>query len=324
MYAMYDKMNLHLFDGAAAGTGAGDAGAAAADGAAQGGEQKAGDARRQSGDLSTVIYGKQPQTEQAENGSDAGSGKEGQPAAEPTPDAQDRRKAFLDLVRGEYKDIYTEEVQRIINSRFKENKATERRQADSEKLIGILSERYADAAGDPVKLAKAVADDSVLWEQQAGEADMTPEQYQAMKRLERENAALKAAEEKRRADEYAAEQAKRWRAEADRVREKFPAFDLQKELQNDRFVAALRAGVPLEAAYAGLHYDDLVKTAADAAVEAAKKGVVDNIQARGMRPKENGAAAASAFTVRSDPSQLKKADRDEIERRVRRGERIEF
>ena len=121
-----------------------------------------------------------------------------------------------------------------------------------------------------------------------------------------------------------AEQTAAWRAEAEAVRQRFPGFDFEAEMQNERFAAALRAGLPVAAAYAGLHFDELNAAAVANAVSAAQKNVVDHILARGQRPRENGTAAAGVFTVRADPSRMTRADREEIERRVRRGEEIVF
>ena len=57
-------------------------------------------------------------------------------------DAEDRRKAFQDLVKGEYKDIYTEETQKIIDKRFKQTKELEASQAKSQTLYEALAIKY--------------------------------------------------------------------------------------------------------------------------------------------------------------------------------------
>ena len=52
--------------------------------------------------------------------------------------------------------------------------------------------------------------------------------------------------------------------------------------------------------------------------------LTNKIIAGGQRPTENGMNSQGAAVVKSDVSQLSKADRQEIIRRVQRGERIRF
>ena len=52
--------------------------------------------------------------------------------------------------------------------------------------------------------------------------------------------------------------------------------------------------------------------------------LTNKIVANGARPTENGMTSQSASLTKSDVSQLTKADRAEIARRVARGEKIRF
>ena len=84
----------------------------------------------------------------------------------------------------------------------------------------------------------------------------------------------------------------------------------------------LRAGVPVRDAYEVSHLGDIqARNAAKAAAEMEKR-VMDNVRAKGMRPNENGTTSQPGVIVKNDPSKFTKADREEIARRVRRGERI--
>ena len=60
------------------------------------------------------------------------------------------------------------------------------------------------------------------------------------------------------------------------------------------------------------------------AVQQASQKIVNGIKAKGSRPTENGVSSGSAAVVKSDVNALTKKDREEIERRVMRGERISF
>jgi len=52
--------------------------------------------------------------------------------------------------------------------------------------------------------------------------------------------------------------------------------------------------------------------------------LTNKIRANGARPTENGTSSQSSIAVKSDVSQLTKADLAEINRRVSRGEKIRF
>jgi len=80
----------------------------------------------------------------------------------------------------------------------------------------------------------------------------------------------------------------------------------------------------VEHAYKTIHFDELVSDAMQTSAAVTERRVVNNVRAKGARPKENGTASQSAFQVRDDVSQLSRKERAEIARRVARGEMISF
>ena len=295
------KVFLNLFDGEG-GSGA-TAATAAPDAAGQ-----------DSGDLSKVVYGKQPETKAAT-----------EPKAEVKTTSntlEDKRKAYNDLINGEYKEFYTEDTQRIINKRFKETKSLESQIEKMNPLMEMLSQRYGES--DPDKLVEKIGNDSKYWEDAAEEAGMTVDQYKEFKKLERENKALLKQRQQMNAEREANEKVAQWTQEEQALKQKFPTFELKSELQNPSFVNLLKAGVPMEHAFKVLHMDDIVNETMRTTAAQAEKAVTQNVMARGSRPQENGATSQSAFTVKNDVSKLTKKDRLEIVNRVKRGSVIEF
>ena len=329
-------ISLSLFDGGAAAGGEG-AGAAAPAGQAstQGGSQAApGPTRRgKSGDTQPVLYGKQAAPAAAggtETGgqtaqpSDAGRGKEGE-VITTSSTLEDRRKAFRDLVNSEeYKDIYTEETQRIINRRFRETQNLEEQLGRNQPIIDMLMQRYKIGDGDIGKLTAAIENDDAYWSEAAEEAGMSVDQYKQFQKLQRENAALLKAQLQQQSQQAAQQQLQKWYSEAEQVKGLYPSFDLNAEVKNPQFLAMLRAGVPVQHAYEVVHMEDIKAGVARMQAKATEKQVVDGIRAKGARPPENGTAAQSAFTVKDDVSKLTRKDRAEIARRVARGEHITF
>lgn len=302
------RIKLDLFAGEGGGDGAGAATNSAANTPAATGE---------------VVYGKQnpdaegAAIETAAKGSDAANIEN---ASSNTLD--DKRKAYQDIVNGEYKDQYAEDIQRIINRRFKETKGLQE-QVDAQKgLIDTLSARYG--VTDINDLVKAVNDDTAFWKEAAEEAGMTVEQYKKVQQLEAQNKALLQNEQKRQLDAKVQSQLAQWSQEEAAMQQKYKGFSLAKEMQDPQFMAMLKTGLPMEHAYKVKHMDELIADARLTTAATVEKATIDNIRAKGARPQENGSSPQSAFTVKDDVSKLTKKDRAEIARRVARGEHIEF
>ena len=329
-------INLNLFDGgAAAGGAAGGAGAAASgDGSAKGDTNGAvpGNTRRgKSGEFSNVLFGKQnagaAATGTVTNAQDQSpaAGVDNNQGVQSTSDTlEERRKAFRDMVTGEFKDVYAEETQRIINRRFSDTRTLEAQVQAQQPLIDLLMQRYNIGDGDIKKLTAALENDNAYWSEAAEEAGMSVEQYKQFQKMKRENEAFHAAQRGRQQQEAQQQQAQKWYQEAQEVKAKFPKFDLSTELQNPNFTAMLRAGTPVEHAYKVLHFDELMDNAMQVTAANTEKRVVGNVRARGNRPAENGTAAQSAFTIKDDVSKLSKKERAEVARRAMRGDNISF
>ena len=237
---------------------------------------------------------------------------------------EDKRKAFQALVNGEYKDQYTEETQRIIDRRFRETRNLEQQVARQQPVIDMLMQRYKIADGDMGKLAAAVENDNAYWSEAAEEAGMSVEQYKQFQRLQRENAALLQAQRARQNQQAAQQQLQKWYSEGEQVKAMYPDFDLGAEAKNPQFISMLKAGVPVQHAYEVIHMDEIKAGVAQSTARQTEKQVVDGIRAKGARPTENGTSSQSAFTVKDDPSKWTKKDREEVARRVARGETIKL
>lgn len=330
-------IRLDLFDGGAAAGGAGVGAAApasqAGDGTQGGSQASPGSTRRgKSGEFQNVLFGKQAapaaagdtggQNGQAQS-SDAGS--DNKPGVQTTSDTlESRRKAFLDLVNGEFKDIYTEETQRIIDRRFRETRNLEQQVGQYQPVIDMLMQRYQIGDGDMGKLSQAIENDDAYWSEAAEEAGMSVEQYKQFQKLQRENEALLRQQRQRQNDQRAQQQLQQWYGEAEQVKGLYPSFDLNAEVKNPQFLSMLRAGVPVQHAYEVVHMDQIKAGVAAMQAKATEKQVVDGIRAKGARPQENGTTSQGAFIVKDDVSKLSKRDRAEIIRRAARGEHIEF
>lgn len=304
------KMLLNLFGDGGEGSAAGTAGSA--NGGQSGTEVPVAPTRRQKSATESIIYGKQ----------DAAQPDEAKKAEEPKKTVEERRKAFQDLINGEYKDLYTESTQQIINKRFKEAKEKDELIGKQKAVLDTLMGRYGVATLDD--LNTAIDSDDAMWQEAADEAGMTVKQFKEFKKLEKTTKELL---ELKAQNERAARQneiIQEWKKEETALKERFPDFNLEAEMQNQEFVRMISHGTPIEHAYKALHFDEIMSGALQEVTKTAEKRVVDNIRARGARPQENGLSSTATATIKDDVTRLTREDREDIARRVRRGEIISF
>lgn len=306
-----NRMNIRLFDGGAA-AGGSSAGSAA------GGSQAGPDSTQQGktgGE--TVVYGKQT----------TGGDNAAQPSGQTTTghDAggqEDRSAKFKELINGEFKDLYTEEVNRIIGKRFKETKSLQEQLDGQSPILNTLAAKYGTKPGDMEALQEAIDNDNAMWEQAAEDAGMTVEQYRQVQKLQRENQQLKDARDNAWRIQQHKQQVQTWldQAAAMKTDPMFRDFDLSKEIDsNPQFMELIKRGVTVDMAYKVTHMEDYLS----AATAQAEKAVTSNIRARGARPAENGASAKpGGSVVKDDPKKWTDDDMREVFKRVARGERI--
>lgn len=318
-------MDLRLFDGAAAG-GEGGAAAPAASGARSVPEGAPALKSRKAGAFDNIVFGKQPNAQgivSEPQAPDAG----GQPPKESrttTAEAEERKARYRQFKEGEFKDLFGEDVNRIVGRKTRENSALQS-QLDAQKpVLDMLMQRYGVADGDYKALMEKVENDNAYWSEAADEAGMSVEQYKQMQKLERENKALLEAQRRQQTAAQADQQFARWAQEAQAMEGKYKGFDLRAELQDPQFVSLLRSGVPMEHAYKVLHMDEIMGAAVMTTAAQAEQRVVQNVRAKGARPTEAAMAPQGGVTYKSDVSKLTKAERAEIARRAFSGEKISF
>lgn len=260
----------------------------------------------------------QPQSGEGAESTAPAAGENTQGAASSAEGAE-KKLSFDELIKGEYKDDYKKHMNGVVKGRLREERAARKAQDD---IINTLMVRYG--AQSPEDLAEKLNSDEALESiaLERGESVDTVRELERLRAMERKFSQRETAQ---RAERAANEQVERWQQEAATVKEAFPDFDLETELQNPQFRALITTKNPqyqisMADAYKLLHHDELMKAAESAAAEKIAK----NVNARASRPSENGLGNQNATGVKNDVSKLTKKDRAELARRAARGERIEF
>ena len=250
-------------------------------------------------------------------GPDAGAGAE---TSEQQPIS--REAAFEQMIRGEYKDLYSRRVQDTVRSRLK---ATEKTVAAYQALtptLELLAKRYGVDAGDAKALSRAIEDDDSLYESEASERGLTVEQLKDIRKLERDNESLRAQIEQRNAQAQADQIYNGWLQQADEVKGIYPAFDLRSELQNEQFTSLLRSGIDVRTAYEVMHRDEIIPAVMQITARQAEAKVAQSVASNASRPREAGLSGSSTPSVKVDVAHMTKEQRHDLIRRAQLGERI--
>lgn len=315
MKFFFKHFNLQLFaEGGAGGAGDGSGAAAGAAPAAQA-DTSLANSQDAKNPLSHVVYGK-PVAEEATQqpgGTEAGA-----------PETHDREAEFKALIKGDYKEQYGNAVKAAVDARFKSTQEVVDKYNKAAPLFEMLAKKYGADAGDIDSIVSAVENDDSLYEHEALESGMTVQQLKEVKKMQRENADLKAQMEQQKMKEQSEQIFNRWIQESDEAKKLYPQLDLRTELNNPQFASLLRANIPVQTAYEVIHKDEIIPKAMQFAVKETERKITNSVIAGGRRPAESAASGASSAVVKTDVSQLTAADRREIERRVARGERISF
>mgnify|MGYP001260400011 CR=1 FL=1 len=308
---------LDLFDdgAAAGGTGAGASASGATGGTAI---STAGTSQTGKGGEPVVVYGKDPNATADQTTPDSKKQSSQSSYADLSP--EEKKQAYHELIKGDFKDLFTEHMQSIINDRFKKAKKIERRLDEVQPIIDLLMSHYG--AKSVVELNARLEDEIIP--DLADEAGMTPEAYKRQLNLERENARLKAEYEQRALNE----RVDSWFKEAETLKAKYPDFDLVQKADHPKygqqFLRLLESGIDVEAAYLAAFHDEIIGRAKAETAKKAESATLEAIKSGGMRPAEIGAKNQSGIVRKSSVSELTAEDRAEIARRAARGEKIRF
>ena len=237
---------------------------------------------------------------------------------------EDRTARFEALIKGEFKDLYDARMQDTIQKRLKGSKEKEAKLDELTPTLEMLSRKYGVDASDIKALNKAIEEDDSYYEDEALEKGVTVEQLKSIRKMERENAELRKQMEEKSNRERAERDVADWMKQAEEAKRSFPNLDLGEELKNPQFIDLLKSGVGVETAYFAVHHRELVPQAMQYTAKAVEQKLTNKIISGGARPTENGISSQASVVVKSDVSQLSKADRAEIIRRVARGEKIKF
>lgn len=257
---------------------------------------------------------------------DAAEGEKQDGAADKSgTDPEAHRKAFGELMRGEYNREFGE---MIVQATQKAYDSILNEQGPVGRILNALGQKYGTAPGDYEALAAAVeggvVKDDAYYEDMAMKKGISVQLAKEMDALESENAKHRAAEQQRAEAAKMEAIQQEWDAAAERIRAEDPGFDIKMALADPDFAQMLKLGVKMEDAYKARYFDDIMARRTTQMAKTVEKGVEARIRQRGARPSENGTNPGGAAVLKTDVSKLTPQQCEELERRAMRGQIITF
>lgn len=267
--------------------------------------------------------------EAAENQNEL-EGKDGEEKGEgKTKSPEEQRKAFGELLRGEYADLTEELMQNAVTEAARRLEASPAMKG----LMQALQEKYGTDANDLVALTEAVRNgavkDDAYYEKLAMEKGVSTRTARELDKLESQNKHLTEQQqmiqqmERQRAQQARiAELQAGWDREAEQLKAQYPDFNMAEVLANPEVEKMMRSGVSMTNAYRSAYFDHILKQQQAATARQVEQGVVNRLQQRNARPGENGTRPGGAVQTKIDVSHMSRKEMEEMEKRAMRGEVI--
>lgn len=233
--------------------------------------------------------------------------------------------------REKYKDRIGQDIQDAIQKRFKNQQSWEDQYNHLADGLAPLYLKYGLDGSNVDELLNALAKDDSLLEDVAYDKGMSTEAVRETLRDRQENARLQKELDKYRQEQIEAQasrdaynQYNEWMREAEELKQLYPNFNLENELDNEEFRNDLiNSGKSLRKVYESAHLQEIIEGAIQTTAIKAREAVTNNIRSRGMRPTENGQRTGSV-KVKKDVNDLTDKDIDRLIARARAGEKVTF
>lgn len=223
-----------------------------------------------------------------------------QPTNEPKQTTE--RLSYSDLIKSDdYKEEHKAYMEKTIGDRLKKYKGMEEENSRTKELLGIVSNKYGVNPDDENFLEtlreKIEADDS-YYENYAMEHDISTEEARKIVTMERKVAQIEAQKQEEARQEQARQQIMQLRANAEKTKSRFPDFDLDREMQDEKFrrLCAVNNG-DTTAAYMACHWNEIIPAQVQLATRQAQAQTAQAVAANKARPTENGLSSSASSVV---------------------------
>lgn len=213
--------------------------------------------------------------------------------------------SYADLIKSEdYKEEHKAYMDKTIGDRLKKYKGIEENLEKHKAILDTVAYKYGVNPTDEdfleVLAEKIDADDS-YYENYAMEHDISTEEARRIVTMERKVAQIDAAKAEQERQEQARQQIMVLRQNAEKTKSQFPQFDLEAEMQNEKFrrLCAVNNG-DTTAAYMACHWNEILPATVQMASKQIQVQTAQAVASNKARPIENGISSSAPSVVQQD------------------------
>ena len=315
----YTKVIINLFDGEGAGTADGNGEGAGNGSGATTGTQTA-EIKQETKTKAQRLGLSDDLLESYQNAYGEGESKETATEADEPIESENLDDEFEKMIKGKYKEQFGKKMNSSFSDRFSKAKnqidALTNQLNEGNEILNIIANKYNVDGKDTKALLEAVKGDSSYFSEKAIESGMTAEELQDKYFSDKEANETKEELNRLKRERAMAELDTRLQNMASKTRETYPQFDLQEEMNNPAFTAALdfiakrnteknkSTGKNDEVfdttfAYEMAHADELRQQMVNRTAKAAMSAATKHMQANANRISENVNQRSSRAVAKS-------------------------
>ena len=219
---------------------------------------------------------------------------------------------------------YNGEMQKVVKAAKEKLKTSAEGLEKLAPAIQLIAKKYGVDASDYDAVSKAVVDDDAYYEERAMELGVTTD---VAKQLDKSEKMMRAAEEQQQKfinEQKLMEHIGKLNRQAIELQQKYPDFNLGKELNNPTFarLTAPDLNLPLEDAYELVHREEIKENIRQAALKASIQQVSNAVQSNKNRPNDGVSKSSNASVQTFNYQNATKAQREALKARIKSGEKI--
>jgi hypothetical protein len=227
---------------------------------------------------------------------------EAQPTNEPSATG---KTSYADLIKSdEYKEEHKAYMDKTIGDRLKKYKGIEENLDKHKALLDVVASKYGINPDDEnylEVLQQKIDEDDSYYENYAMEHDMSTEDARKIVSMQRKVARIDAEEERRKKEEQMRQHITVLRQNAEKTKSQFPQFDLETEMQDEKFrkLCAVNNG-DTTAAYMACHWNEIIPAQVQMASQRIQAQTAQAVASNKARPIENGISSSAPSVVQQD------------------------
>lgn len=229
---------------------------------------------------------------------------------QPTNESNATEKpSYADLIKSDdYKEEHKAYMDKTIGDRLKKYKGIEENLGKHKELLDIVASKYGVNPDDEnflQVLQQKIDEDDSYYENYAMEHDMSTEEARKIVSMERKVARAEAEQKEQEKQEQMRQHIMLLRQNAEKTKAQFPEFDLDTEMQDEKFrrLCAVNNG-DTTAAYMACHWSDVITNQVQRASQRIQSQTAQAVASNKARPIENGLSSSAPSVVQQDFSKM--------------------